>query len=110
MKLTDTAFDVLGFTGEEKLSMFKCTAAIMHFGEMKFKQRPREEQAEADGTAEAEKVAFLLGINAGDLMKGLLKPKIKVGAEYVTQGRNMDQVPYSVSALGKSLYERMFGW
>lgn len=31
--------------------MFKCTAAIMHFGEMKFKQRPREEQAEADGSA-----------------------------------------------------------
>ena len=45
------AFDVLGFTSEEKHSMYKCTAAIMHFGEMKFKQRPREEQAEADGTA-----------------------------------------------------------
>jgi len=41
----------LGFTLEEKTSMFKCTAAIMHFGEMKFKQRPREEQAEADGSA-----------------------------------------------------------
>lgn len=45
------AFDILGFTYEEKTSMFKCTAAIMHFGEMKFKQRPREEQAEADGSA-----------------------------------------------------------
>ena len=42
---------MLGFSSEEKHSMFKCTAAIMHFGEMKFKQRPREEQAEADGTA-----------------------------------------------------------
>jgi hypothetical protein len=31
--------------------MFKCTSAIIHFGEMKFKQRPREEQAEPDGTA-----------------------------------------------------------
>lgn len=28
-------------------------------GEMKFKQRPREEQAEADGTSEAEKVGLL---------------------------------------------------
>ena len=43
-------------------------------------------------STEAEKVAFLLGINAGDLLKSLLKPKIKVGSEYVTQGRNMDQV------------------
>ncbi|KAL4239400.1 hypothetical protein ACF0H5_000216 [Mactra antiquata] len=110
MHITDEAFDILGFTNEEKTSMFKCTSAIIHFGEMKFKQRPREEQAEPDGTAEAEKVAFLLGVNAGDLLKGLLKPKIKVGSEFVTQGRNKDQVVYSVSALAKSLYDRMFGW
>jgi myosin heavy chain 6/7 len=51
MNATDNAFDVLGFTLEEKQSLYKCTGAIMHFGEMKFKQRPREEQAEADGTA-----------------------------------------------------------
>ena len=52
----------------------------------------------------------MLGINAGDLLKGLLKPKIKVGTEFVTQGRNLNQVTYSVSALGKSVYDRMFGW
>ena len=33
------------------MGLYKCTTAILHFGEMKFKQRPREEQAEADGTA-----------------------------------------------------------
>jgi len=33
------------------MSLYRCTAAVLHFGEMKFKQRPREEQAEADGTA-----------------------------------------------------------
>lgn len=37
-------------------------------------------------------MAFLLGVNAGDLLKALLKPKIKVGTEVVTQGRNKDQV------------------
>ena len=51
-----------------------------------------------------------MGVNAGDLLKGLLKPKIKVGTEFVTQGRNKDQVNYSVSALAKSLYNRMFEW
>lgn len=59
---------------------------------------------------EAEKVAFLLGVNAGDLLKGLLKPKIKVGNEFVTQGRNKDQVVYSVNALAKTCYHRMFEW
>jgi len=44
------SFIVLGFDEPEKVSLYKATAAVLHFGEMKFKQRPREEQAEADGT------------------------------------------------------------
>ena len=50
----------------------------MHFGNSQWKQRPREEQAEADGTEDCEKVAHLLGVEAADLIKGLLKPRIKV--------------------------------
>lgn len=42
--------DILGFVPDEKAGSYKLTGAIMHFGNMKFKQRPREEQAEADGT------------------------------------------------------------
>lgn len=45
---------MLGFTPEEKNSIYKLTGAIMHFGNMKFKQKQREEQAEPDGT-EGEK-------------------------------------------------------
>jgi len=44
-------FAVLGFAEEEKMSLYRCTCAVLYFGEMKFKQRPREEQGEADGTA-----------------------------------------------------------
>lgn len=40
----------MGFTQEEKNDIYKITAAVMHMGGMKFKQRGREEQAEADGT------------------------------------------------------------
>lgn len=44
------AFDVLGFSAEEKMGVYKLTGGIMHFGNMKFKQKPREEQAEVDTT------------------------------------------------------------
>lgn len=47
---TQDAFDVLGFSQEDKNNVYKVTASVMHFGELKFKQRGREEQAEADGT------------------------------------------------------------
>ncbi|XP_063624540.1 myosin heavy chain, muscle isoform X44 [Cydia splendana] len=108
--LTDQAFDILGFTQEEKDNVYKITAAVMHMGGMKFKQRGREEQAEADGMEEGERVAKLLGVDCQDLYKNLLKPRIKVGNEFVTQGRNKDQVTNSVGALCKGVFDRLFKW
>ncbi|XP_044252373.1 myosin heavy chain, muscle isoform X22 [Tribolium madens] len=107
-ELTDQAFDVLGFTQEEKDNIYKITAAVMHMGCMKFKQRGREEQAEPDGTEEGERVAKLLGIEAPGLYNALCKPRIKVGAEFVTQGRNVNQVNYSVGAMSKAMFDRLF--
>ena len=48
---------------------------------------------------EAEKVAFLLGVNTTDLLKSLLQPKVKVGNEFVTKGQNKDQVNLPSSSL-----------
>lgn len=59
---------------------------------------------------ESEKVSFLLGVNAGDLLKSLLKPKVKVGTEFVVKAQNKEQVVNSIGAMAKSLYDRMFNW
>uniref|UniRef100_A0A8P4KMZ5 Myosin-6 n=1 Tax=Dicentrarchus labrax TaxID=13489 RepID=A0A8P4KMZ5_DICLA len=107
---TDDAFDVLGFTQEEKNGIYKLTGAIMHHGNMKFKQKQREEQAEPDGTEDVDKVAYLMGLNSADLIKGLCHPRVKVGNEWVTKGQNVQQVYYSIGALSKSVYEKMFLW
>ncbi|KAJ8413253.1 hypothetical protein AAFF_G00092490 [Aldrovandia affinis] len=107
---TDEAFDVLGFTQEEKNSIYKMIGAIMHYGKMRFKQKQREEQAEADGTEDADKAAYLMGLNTSDLIKGLCHPRVKVGNEWVTKGQNVQQVSYAVGALSKSVYEKMFLW
>uniref|UniRef100_A0A8C0FKS8 Uncharacterized protein n=1 Tax=Bubo bubo TaxID=30461 RepID=A0A8C0FKS8_BUBBB len=107
---TDVTMDILGFVPDEKSGAYKLTGAIMHFGNMKFKQRPREEQAEADGTESADKAAYLMGINSSDLVKGLLHPRVKVGNEYVTKGQSVEQVLYAVGALSKAVYDRMFKW
>jgi myosin heavy chain 6/7 len=110
MRLVEESFVVLGFEESEKMALYRCTCAVLHFGEMKFKQRPREEQAEADGTQDAEKVAFLLGLNCNDLIKCLVTPRVKVGTEFVTKGQSKDQVVYAVAALSKAIYDRMFKW
>ena len=49
-QLTDEAFDILKFAPQEKMDCYKIVSAMMHMGNMHFKQRPREEQAEPDGT------------------------------------------------------------
>ncbi|KAG5864672.1 hypothetical protein JTB14_025102 [Gonioctena quinquepunctata] len=108
MRITDQAFDILGFTQEEKDNVYKITASVMHMGGMKFKQRGREEQAEPDGTEAGERVGKLLGVDPAGLYQALVKPRIKVGNEFVTQGRNVNQVNYSVGAMSKAMFDRVF--
>lgn len=93
----------------------------MHYGNMKFKQKQREEQAEPDGTegqnrnktsavylynsittennaliqhpfTDVDKAAYLMGLNSADLIKGLCHPRVKVGNEWVTKGQSVQQV------------------
>ncbi|XP_027809057.1 putative uncharacterized protein MYH16 [Marmota flaviventris] len=110
LQITDEAFDVLGFSADEKIGVYKLTGGIMHFGNMKFKQKPREEQAEVDTTEVADKVAHLMGLNSGELQKGITRPRVKVGNEFVQKGQNMEQCNNSIGALGKAVYDKMFKW
>ena len=82
--------------------MYKCTAAIMHFGNSQWKQRPREEQAEADGTEDCEKVAHLLDVDAAELIKCLLKPLIKVFALFFCLSKSSIVVNLSRSVMNLS--------
>uniref|UniRef100_A0A7E4ZQZ6 Myosin-3 n=1 Tax=Panagrellus redivivus TaxID=6233 RepID=A0A7E4ZQZ6_PANRE len=109
-QLTDEAFDILNFSAEEKFDCYRLMSGIMHMGNMKFKQRPREEQAEPDGTEEAEYAAAMFGVEPEAFIKALTKPRVKVGTEWVNKGQNMEQVHWSVGAMAKGLYSRVFHW
>ncbi|XP_031439916.1 myosin-7-like [Clupea harengus] len=107
---TDEAFDVLGFTAEEKMSIYKLVGSVMHYGNLKFKTKQREEQAEADGTEDIDKACYLMNLNSAEVVKALCNPRVKVGNEWVTKGQSVQQVSYAIGALGKSIYEKMFLW
>uniref|UniRef100_A0A4X1SLE9 Myosin heavy chain 1 n=1 Tax=Sus scrofa TaxID=9823 RepID=A0A4X1SLE9_PIG len=95
---TDSAIEILGFTSDERVSIYKLTGAVMHYGNLKFKQKQREEQAEPDGTEVADKAAYLQGLNSADLLK------------FVTKGQTVQQVYNAVGALAKAVYDKMFLW
>ena len=104
------AFDILGFTVEEKYNMFKCTAALMHMGNMTkdFVPVGKEEQAEVKDDTNCLKVAELCGIDAEWMVTYFCKPKLKVGTEWVQKGSTCSGASSSVSGIARGIYERSF--
>ena len=44
------AFKILGFTDDERDASYKITCGVMMMGDMVYKQKPRDEQAEVEST------------------------------------------------------------
>uniref|UniRef100_A0A643CF62 Uncharacterized protein n=1 Tax=Balaenoptera physalus TaxID=9770 RepID=A0A643CF62_BALPH len=57
-----------------------------------------------------DRLAHLMGLNSGELQKGITRPRVKVGNEFVQKGQNMEQCQNSIGALGKAIYDKMFKW
>merc|ERR1719414_1403537 len=110
LEYTDSAFDIIGFSNEEKWDCYKLTAAVMACGEVKFKQKGRDDQAEPDEMGFPQKIADLMGVNADELMKAFCKPKIKVGTEWVTKGQTCAQATNGVGGIARATFDRLFKW
>ena len=44
------------------------------------------------------------------MTKAFLKPRIKVGRDFVTKAQSKEQVEFNVEAISKAIYEKMFKW
>merc|ERR1719282_1851787 len=110
LEYTDSAFDIIGFSEEEKWNCYKLTAAVMTCGEVKFVQKGRDDQAEPDEMNFPNKVGELMGVNADEMMKAFCKPKIKVGTEWVTKGQTCEQATNGVGGIARATFDRIFKW
>merc|ERR1712117_385730 len=110
MMFADEAFDVLGFSQEEKYDVFKNTAAMMHMGNFTkdFVPVGKEGQSEIKDDGNAQKVATLLGIDCEWMITYFCKPKLKVGTEWVSKGSTCQPAANSVSGIARAIYERTF--
>lgn len=64
----------------------------MLFGNMQFKQERNSDQATLPDNTVAQKVAHLLGLSITEMTKAFLKPRIKVGRDFVTKAQTKEQV------------------
>jgi len=109
-KSTLEAMRDMGISQEELDPIFKTLSALLLFGNMEFKQERKSDQAALPDNTIAQKICHLLGIAVTEFTKCLLKPKVKVGREYVQKAQTKAQVEFAVEALAKATYERMFKW
>jgi len=110
LEYTFSAFEIIGFSPEETWDCFKITAAVMSCGEIHFKQKGRDDQAEPDEMVYPQKVADLFGVNVHELLKSWCKPKIKVGTEWVTKGQTCEQAQNGVGGIARATFDRLFKW
>ena len=113
LQFTDQAFGILNFSDDEKWNCYRLTAAVMSMGEVMFKQKGRDDQAEPDDLSKdgyPAKMANLFGVNLDEIMKSFCKPKIKVGTEWVTKGQNVEQATNGCGAIARATYNRLFNW
>ncbi|KAI9828268.1 MAG: hypothetical protein M1819_004593 [Sarea resinae] len=106
------AFGIMGFSGEEQMSILRTVAGVLHLGNIEvMKESLRADQASLSSEAhkQAERVCHLLGIPVEPFVKGLLHPRVKAGREWVEKVQTPEQVRLSIDALSKGIYERTFG-
>jgi myosin protein heavy chain len=94
---------IMGLNQEDLSPLFRIVSATLLFGNMKFKQDRNSDQATLPDNTVAQKIAHLLGLSVTDMTKAFLKPRIKVGRDYVTKAQTKEQVHISLDLLVMTL-------
>merc|ERR1719242_1750131 len=109
-QLTWDAMKIMCISEEDIISICKVISGTLLFGNMVFKQERNSDQAVLPDDTVAQKVAHLFGINVNDMIKAFMRPRIKVGRDYVTKAQTKEQVEFAIEAISKATFERLFKW
>merc|ERR1711923_238955 len=113
LEYTEDAFNVLGFSEQEKFGCYMLTAGVMTAGGVEFKTKGRDDQAECEligPDTYPGKAAASFGIDAAAMIKAFCKPRIKVGTEWVTKGQTCEQATNAVGGIARAVFDRIFMW
>merc|ERR1719356_891470 len=113
LEYTEDAFNVLGFSEQERFDCYMLTAGVMTAGGIVYIQKGRDDQAELekiDISTFPGKMAALCGVEAAAMIKAFCKPRIKVGTEWVTKGQTCEQATGAVGGIARAIFDRIFKW
>merc|ERR1712136_637830 len=82
----------------------------MMMGDIKYEQKPRDEQAEVDTVEIVDKFSHLFGLKSNEVCQAFTRPRVKVGTEMVTKGQNVAQCNGATGAIAKAIFDKLFQW
>jgi myosin-6 len=99
-----------GLDPKEKSNVFRISAAVLHLGNVEF-----EESGDGSGVcghceATINGVAAMMGLEADELKKKLTTKTISIAGSSGDKGLNVKEAQFSLTALAKSLYSKLFDW
>jgi myosin protein heavy chain len=89
---TIKAMQIMNISTDDLNAIFRTISAVLQMGNMQFKQERNSDQASLPDNTVAQKVCHLLGIPVTDFVRSFLKPKLKVGRDFVTKAQTQAQV------------------
>ncbi|KAJ3601423.1 hypothetical protein NHX12_032391 [Muraenolepis orangiensis] len=107
---TMEAMNIMSFSHDEIVCMFKVVSAVLQFGNIMFRKERNTDQASMPENTAAQKLCHLLGMNVMEFTRAILTPRIKVGRDYVQKAQTKEQADFAMEALAKATYERLFRW
>merc|ERR1712172_233016 len=110
LEMTDAAFDIIGFSNQEKWDCYKITAGVMSSGQIEFVQKGRDDQAEPGDLNYPTKVAACFGVDHHAYLKAFCKPRIKGGTEGGSKGQTCEQATSGIGGIARASFDRLFKW
>jgi len=111
------ALDELGFTAQDRNSMWKVISSILHLGNVSFAEDPSSKGGKvmvANNSDAITKVANQLQCDVNFLKKALVSRSISTGVgkrgSVINIPLDMNQAVFTRDALAKAIYERLFQW
>lgn len=106
------ALEVLGFNERQKSIIFAVIAAILHGGNIVFRQLDDERcDIDPDTLPALERFCALLGLNVSAAKQWLTSRLLKTGTrEIITKALSVEMAQHGREALLKFIYERLFAW
>ncbi|VDD86871.1 unnamed protein product [Enterobius vermicularis] len=106
-KRTDKALSSFGITEEERHSIYKICASVLHLSQLKAKTT-RNTSLAFDGNETVQRLCLLLGLDRTNFTEAILRPKLK--GKDVQQSLTVEQVHSVIADLACTIYTLLFSW